>query len=1056
MSLILNLLPLNLLCSFAYIKYVPLEDGNPTSLYTDYSPEATPPPLDTHTSEITPMPVETDLPQQSPLASPYWWKDIFANNRILVGILNDGSLWQWNNYFPHLEPFELNEFQQANIFGSSPVKMLENVVDVSIGYIGNILALTNDNKLWSWGDNGYGQIGDGTMTYRQKPVCIIDDVYKIYTDDYAHCFAIKNDQTLWRWGSSIDDNIEHTYTTPEKLMDNVTEVASGPDFVLILKNDNSLWGLGYDSFGVLGDNSDISGSSQVPVKIMDDVKRIKVKDYSCYAIKQDNSLWTWGDNQFGQLGYGKESDNIGTFPQKILDGVADVIAAAQSAYALMLDYSVYSWGSNEYGQLGRNLEIGIYTPGIVMDNIKELSSIDSHVLALDNTGYLYGWGYNWDSQLGSDESSENEESYAIYEPILLSRNISKFTTTYNASCYINNSGELFILGYVFGSYHGSPLFVPIEPFIISAALSGNMIEVSMFGIDTDSVSPEEFTVNNIINGSSQAVTFEIYSIDSNLNTVTLKVPEITPSDTDTKVAYSLSYRGNVDKITNEIIIPTPVSPTITPVSPTSSSTPTPTRTHITYNSSTSYTVTPTPEASSTPTPSSTATPSLTTEPSNTPMPGFLISETDYNKKLDDFETEVKKIADQYKGIEDLYDDMNELLIKKAEKVIEDISLRRVKIVDDNIDITNNFILPQSQIAKEAKDDISNILKGYLTEDIREINARVNILVDGYHDKINLNYNKDIVDIMKEKIDVKVSTNLGNIVLYNKYIESQLKDNMTITLTESKKTSVDIKNVVSGRINLRFTSPISGTIKKLNQKIGYELPYGNANPEYSTILHELDGKIHNMGGHEDLDNKILYISTAFAGDYVVVEDEKSFQDIGKEDSEMKKAIQYLASKGIISGRNNTTFDPNAFISRSEFTSLIVKSLNLIDDDAANNFVDVSKNAWYYNVVSIACSQGIIHGYEDNTFRGMRVINRQEIHKICAATLVEKVGYYYPKNLDKYLNFADKDSIPEWAGKYAALGNREGLIVKKPDNCFNGIGSCTRGEAAIIMYRLYKKL
>ena len=38
--------------------------------------------------------------------------------------------------------------------------MLENVVDVSIGYIGNILALTNDTKLWSWGDNGYGQIGD--------------------------------------------------------------------------------------------------------------------------------------------------------------------------------------------------------------------------------------------------------------------------------------------------------------------------------------------------------------------------------------------------------------------------------------------------------------------------------------------------------------------------------------------------------------------------------------------------------------------------------------------------------------------------------------------------------------------------------------------------------------------------------------------------------------------------------------------------------------------------------------------------------------------------------
>jgi len=1022
MSLILNLLPFNLFYGFA----------------------------DT----------ETD-PTQQPSAPSYWWKDIFANNRTFVGILNDGSLWQWNNYFPHLEPYESNETQQVNNIRSSPVKILENAVDVSIGYLGNILALTNDNKLWSWGDNYYGQVGDGTQTYRHKPVCIMNDVYKIYTDDYAHCFAIKNDQTLWRWGSSNDGGI-NPYTTPEKLMDDVIEVASGSDFTFILKNDYSLWELGYSLVKPFDDNSDISG--QVPVKIMDDVKIIKALDNSFYAIKQDNSLWTWGDNQFGQLGHSEDLSYTWKSPEKILDGVADVFPATESAYALMLDHSVYSWGKNEYGQLGRYTEAVLDTPGKVMDNIKELSAIDTHVLALDNTGSLYGWGYNWNYQLGINESSENELNNNVHTPILISNNVSKFTTTYTTSCFIDNSGQLFMLGEAYGTTHKYPVSVPIEPFVISATLLGNMIEVYLYGIDAESVVPEDFTVNSIIDGLSQAVTFDIYSYDSSLNTVTLKVPEITPPNTDTKVAYSISYRGNLDEITNENITPTPVLPTVTPSASPSHSTPTSTPTKIpaTYNNTVNYSNVTTTKPSDTPTPTSNATPtsittpSWTTAPIDTPMPGFFVSEADYNKKLDEFEREVKKITDQFKYIEDQYDDMSELLIKKAEKVIEDISLRRVEIVNDNMDITNNLILPQSQIVKEAKDDIQSILKNYLTEDIREINARVNILVDGYHNKIDLNYNKDITEIMKDKIDVKVSTNLGNITLHSNYIENQLKDNLTISLTESKKTSIDIKNVVSGRINLRFTSPASGTIKKLNEKIGYELPYGSGNPEYSTILHESDGKIQNMGGHEDLEYKTLRINTAFAGDYFVVESESSFEDIGKESPEMKKAIEVLASKGIISGRNSTTFDPNAYISKSELTSLLVKSLNLIDYDATNNFIDVSKTAWYYNAVSIACSVGIIHGYEDNTFRGNRVINRQEIHKICAATLAEKAGYYYPKNLDKYLNFADKASIPDWARKYVALGNREGLVVKNSDNCFNGSGSCTRGEAAIIIYRLYKKL
>ncbi|KNY29944.1 S-layer homology domain-containing protein [Pseudobacteroides cellulosolvens] len=1067
--LILNLLPLGSLCSIAAGEDIPLEAEETTPISTDsgYSPEVTPSPIDTGSSQITPTPVETGSPEESPAVSPYGWKKIFTNANISIGILDDDSLWQWynNNSFNQEAP-ESDESEPINdpiVIPTSPVKMLESVADVSIGAGGNILALTSDKKLWSWGSNQYGQIGDGTMTYRPKPVSVMDDVYKIYADDYSHCYAIKNDLTLWGWGDSIDGESEPS-TTPQKLTDNVVDVTGGPCFVLMLKAEHSLWGLGYNSSGVLGNNPDIV--SNIPVKLMDDVKKIKVRNYTCYAIKKDNSLWTWGEKQYVQL-EGDEISDIKNLPSKVLDDVADVVVATNSSYALKSDGSVYSWGSNYNGELGRLTETFPDAPGLVMDNIKELSSTDSHVLALDNNGSLYGWGSNWSFQLGRDESSEGGESYIMHSPILLADNVSSFATTYNTSSYINTSGELLMLGQINGSYYEDPLYIPVEPFISSTFLKDNMIEIYMAGINAESVNREDFSVNSIINGVPQAVTFDIYGVDKSSNAVTLQVPEVTPSDKDTKVAYSLSYRGNIDINTNEILIPSNATPTppstatptppstVTPTpsptaTPTSSSTATPTPYSIIYNSATSYPAAASPESSDTPVPS------FTIAPSNTPEPPPILSAADYNKKLDDFKSEITKLADQYKGTSDIYGDMNEALIKKAEKAIEDISLRRVNPVGDKVEINKNLILPQSQIVKEAKSDIEKILKDYITEDIRDIRTRINVLVDGIHNKINLNCDKDIIGIMKEKVDVRISTNLGNVILFNKYAENQLNDNMTITLTESKKTSLDIKNIKSSRINLKFTSPRLGTIKKISGKIGYELPYGDGDPEYSTMLHESDDNFYNMGGHEDLDYKVLQISTAFSGDYIIVEDKKSFQDIGKENSEMKKAVEVLASKGIISGRNNNSFDPNASINRSEFTSLIVKGLNLIDVDAACDFKDVLKTAWYYNMVSIASSEGIIDGYEDKTFRGSRIINAQEIVKICAATLNERAGYYYPKNLDKYLNFADKNSIPQWVRKYAALGSREGLIVKKPDNCFNGVGSCTRGDAAIIMYRLYKKM
>ncbi|HEY9062777.1 MAG TPA: S-layer homology domain-containing protein [Pseudobacteroides sp.] len=976
------------------------------------------------------------------------WKKVFTNNEIYLGILSDNSLWQWSNII-----YEAAGTESEAAMLTHPVKMLEHVTDVSIGNEGNILAVTEDKKLWTWGSNSYGQLGDNTTNHSSKPINIMDDVYRI-SGDYSTCFAIKNDNTLWGWGDNSGGQLGGdlpNYVTPKKIMDDVIDVASGPDYFMAIKTDNNLWGMGDNTFGQM---CNISDSNSKPVAIMDKVKKIKIKYYSCYAIKSDNTLWTWGNNEYGQLGYILESDSFSNTPKRIMDnvneGIKEVFASTQSAYALTMDNSLYSWGSNDQGQLGRVTEGTNNQPAEIMDFINDLSVSDSHVLALDTYGTLWGWGDNSDNQIVPRDTQSN-----IIEPTLITDNVIQFSTGHRTSSYIDADGYLFRLGRVNGYTLWEPEHMPVQPFIGSASLLDDTIEVQIEGAYVESVNQQDFYVNRIINGSSpQSVTFSVYDFDASTNTAIIKVPEIDPSDCGKKIKYTISYRGNMEVNTNEIVVSPVSSPTLTsPPTPTpsqSTTTPVPNSPVYIYTPQTGYPGAPSPEASETPVPSPTK------ASTSTPEPVTIISASDYNKKITTFKDEVSKIVDQYKATSDTYNDMNEVLIRKAEKTIEDISLRRVKSVNSSVDINKVFILPQSQKAKEAKNDVEKILKPYIDEDIRDIRTRINILVEGTHKELSLNFNKDIVNVMKEKVDVKVSTNLGNVILYNENADTQLKNGLTISLAESKKTSPDIKNIKSTRVSMNFANPGIGILKKLSKKLGYELPYGSGNPEYSAIMHESDGNVYNMGGHEDLDYKILRVSTASAGDYFIVEDKKSFEDIGKESSEMKKAVEALASKGIISGRSQNSFDPHASISRSEFTSLIIKGLNLNDDNAASDFKDVLKTAWYYNVVSIACAEGIIAGYEDKTFRGSKVINKQEIVKICAATLNERIGYYYPKNLDKYLNFVDKQSIPQWAKKFVALGNREGIIVKKPDNSFKGTSSCTRGDAAIILYRLYKKL
>ncbi len=106
---------------------------------------------------------------------------------------------------------------------------------------------------------------------------------------------------------------------------------------------------------------------------------------------------------------------------------------------------------------------------------------------------------------------------------------------------------------------------------------------------------------------------------------------------------------------------------------------------------------------------------------------------------------------------------------------------------------------------------------------------------------------------------------------------------------------------------------------------------------------------------------------------ILSPDKTFADIvGHKD---KIAIEELASRGIINGKSEKSFEPNSTMTRAEFATIIARGLGLPKKNSAI-FKDVTQNDWFYNYVGTAYAYGIIKGVSENEFNPNGTITREE--------------------------------------------------------------------------------
>ena len=303
------------------------------------------------------------------------------------------------------------------------------------------------------------------------------------------------------------------------------------------------------------------------------------------------------------------------------------------------------------------------------------------------------------------------------------------------------------------------------------------------------------------------------------------------------------------------------------------------------------------------------------------------------------------------------------------------------------------------------------------------------------------------DILTTEIDrVRVETPTYAVTLKLADLEPDLAQPLTFTAQDvgagyAAGSSISKAAVKVGLPNGRTTNSITVSLPSDSGDTTYQAVVstdGQATAsKYNPATTTMDGKINT------------------SGTYTVKSNEKDFTDISGKSAEMQKAIRYLASRGIISGTTATTFSPDGSINRAEIATLLVKALGKLDSTATASFSDVTKGNWLYTAAASSQRHKLINGYEDNTFRGTTNISKVQIVAVSIRVLKTEMGYKEPASPATYLS-KYSDAIDSWAQSEVALATKENLVVYRTDGTFSGDKNMTRGDAAIIIYRLFQRI
>ena len=174
----------------------------------------------------------------------------------------------------------------------------------------------------------------------------------------------------------------------------------------------------------------------------------------------------------------------------------------------------------------------------------------------------------------------------------------------------------------------------------------------------------------------------------------------------------------------------------------------------------------------------------------------------------------------------------------------------------------------------------------------------------------------------------------------------------------------------------------------------------------------------------------------------------FNDLGKV-AWAQEAINALAAKGIVKGIGGGNFAPAKTVTRAEFVTMLVRSLDLENTATTTVFSDVKQGVWYTDTIAAAVNAGLVKGSGNGKFEPGREITREEMAIMIANALKDQLQPVDPAALNK---FADKSKIASYAQQPVAQLTQLGIVNGVDAQTFAPKSIANRAQAAVIIYRM----
>jgi uncharacterized repeat protein (TIGR02543 family) len=417
-----------------------------------------------------------------------------------AALTSNGRLFTWgyNGYGQLGDGTTVRKSTPTEITNRFSLSTGDKIIQVSLGEY-HSAALTSNGRLFTWGLNYYGQLGDGTTTNRSNPTEITSR-FSLATGDqiiqvslgYEHSAALTSSGRLFTWGSNrygrLGDGTHSNRSTPTEITnrfslatgDKIIQVSLGNVHSAALTSNGRLFAWGDNDYGQLGDGTTINKSTPTEIRNRfilatgDKIISVSLGYLHSAALTSNGRLFTWGWNYSGQLGDGTTSNKSN--PREITsrfslatgDQIIQVSLGYDYSAALTSSGRLFTWGSNGYGRLGDGTTTSKLTPTEITnrfilatgDKIISVSLGEYHSAALTSSGRLFAWGDNDYGQLGDgttiNKSTPTEITQAHYElyfdTVVYNQSITEYVPTREGYTFSGWYSDINLkTPYIFGS-----------------------------------------------------------------------------------------------------------------------------------------------------------------------------------------------------------------------------------------------------------------------------------------------------------------------------------------------------------------------------------------------------------------------------------------------------------------------------------------------------------------------------------------------------------------------------------------------------------------------------